>query len=953
MKIVITVLSCFLLLICLLISASPLERDVRATNAVDPYAKYPVWREMMERPGVDIAEARRAFETYWQHHEHYRGDQAKRFERWYALNSSRLDPQGEVIGAAQIAAEFHRLRSQLDVKQEGDWYNYGPIDIAPRDGVKRDAGRVNHVAFHPIDSDVLYVSCFQSGLFKTTDGGTNWTPITDNMTDDVFVALVDPVDSETVIIGTDLGVKLSTDDGGSWTSSNLTEKTRALARKPDERDVLLAGTHTGIYRSTDSGVTFTQVLEAFRVDDLVFHPTSSDTVYAGTNDGKFFRSTDGGRVWTENTAEFSGNGANLKVAVSPITPEYVYVIRTKDDAGNDTFEGFYKSTDAGTSFVKLSSYLPGITGFNPWGSLSRGHPNYALFVEAHPRVPDLVYAGGVFAWKSTDGGQTWQNFSTDVTTDGGDVHVDQLNWGTSPLDDTIYVVNDGGIYRITPEEKLLQLADGLPVAETMWVSQSLQSRTGVVGGTIHGGTKLNLDGVWLTPGGGDDALLIFDHTDDSYVYKMNQRKRVRRSTDGGLTYFDISPDNVSPGLFKSTAVLHRNDPNTFFVGFEDVYRTNNVRDPYNVNWTNISQFPSAAKISRIEQGRSDNDVLYVSRAGSFYRSDDVNNEASMFMDLSVALPLGSVLVNDVETHPTDPDIVYILQGSRIFKSRDRGASWEDISGALPGVGLLEMVYDVSSDEGIYVGTDIGVFYRDAQLADWVDFSNGLPARSVTGMDIYYGSSREDSAITISTFGRGFWRSSLYGVPTHPPVAAFTVVTADGFMDAVKFTNESTSGFSYEWRIEGGTPEASRDIHPEVVFETQGAHVVGLTTTNSVGQDKEIQSCLIQSCSMLPDRICARCRSTLELLEGLVSLVQSRVSHGGIRTALIAKLETARLLLADLSEDNDHAAVNVLHAFIRQVNAQSGKEIAALDADALIEAAEELVALLGGNDSVGF
>jgi hypothetical protein len=210
----------------------------------------------------------------------------------------------------------------------------------------------------------------------------------------------------------------------------------------------------------------------------------------------------------------------------------------------------------------------------------------------------------------------------------------------------------------------------------------------------------------------------------------------------------------------------------------------------------------------------------------------------MFMDLSVALPLGSVLVNDVETHPTDPDIVYILQGSRIFKSRDRGASWEDISGTLPSIGLLEMVYDVSSDEGIYVGSDIGVFYRDAQLADWVDFSNGLPARSVTGMDIYYGSSREDSAITISTFGRGFWRSSLYGVATHAPVASFTVVSADGFVDAIKFTNESVGAFAYEWRFEGGTPSASLDIQPEVVFQAPGAYVVSLTVTNSVGQDRE-------------------------------------------------------------------------------------------------------------------
>jgi photosystem II stability/assembly factor-like uncharacterized protein len=580
---------------------------------------------MMEQPGVDIAEARRAFEKYWQHHEHYRGDQTEQFERWYALNSSRLDPQGGVIGAAQVADEFQRLRQVLDVKQEGDWYNYGPIDIAPRDGIKRDAGRVNHVAFHPTDPDILYVSCLQSGLFKTTDGGTSWTPITDNMTDYVYVALVDPVDPKTVIIGTNLGVKRSSNDGKRWKSSNLTAATRALARKPDERDVLLAGTRAGIYRSADRGRTFTQVLEAFRVDDLVFHPTMSEIVYAGTNAGKFFRSSDGGYTWTENTTDSLGNGAYLKTAVSPITPDHVYVIRTKDDAGNDTFEGFYKSTDAGISFVKQSSYLPGITGFSPWGALSRGQPNYALFVEAHPSVPDLVYAGGVHAWRSIDGGRTWRNFSTHVTADGGNVHVDQLNWGTSPIDDTIYAVNDGGIYRITPEEKMVQLADGLPVAETMWISQSSQTKTGVVGGTIHGGTKQNLDGVWLTPGGGDDALVFFDHTDDSYVYKVTGKNMVRRSTDGGLTYSDISPSNASPGFYESTAVLHRNDPSTLFVGFKDVYRTNNVRDRYNVRWTNITEFPSATKISRIDQGRADHDVLYVSRAGSFYRSDNANS----------------------------------------------------------------------------------------------------------------------------------------------------------------------------------------------------------------------------------------------------------------------------------------------------------------------------------------
>ena len=810
------------------------QRDVNSQKkSVDnDVSAYPRWIEMMEEPGVNMAEAREAFETYWAGREHFQGDNSKKFERWYTINSNRLDQMGNVISAEQVSSEFQKMRTKSGAVQQGDWYCYGPVNVGPRNGTKRDGGRVRDIEFHPTDQNTYFVSCFKSGLFKTTDAGLSWTPLTDNLIEQVYVSEVDANDANTVYIGTSLGISKSLDGGANWTSTPRVAETKDLLLKRDNQNIILAGCKDGIYRSEDGGASWNLVQTANRVEDLESHPTNANILYASTNDSpsNFYRSVDGGATWSENTS--FGQGTFMKVATTHAEPDYVYLINSRDHLGDDSFEGVYRSTDAGLTFTKQSD-SPCITGYKADGAISRGQPNYNLFILADPVNANVLYAGGTKSWKSTDGGLTWTHFYEDITTEGDNLHMDQLEWGYNPHTNVVFAVNDGGVYYLTDQNKFQMITDGLPIAEVYECTQSQTKKTNVAGGTMHCGVKLNSDGIWYTPWGGDEATCIIDYSDENYIYHLKYEK-LSRSTNGGFNFTRIEPNNSDRGHYTGTGILHKGDPSILFVGLFEVIKTNNAR-AVNVTWQTISSFGGSTKIQKVEQSTADHDIFYVARGSEFYRCDNVNNESPSFQNISSNLPL-SGSVNDIATHPTDENLVYILLGSKIYKSTDKGSSWTDISYDLPAISLLEMTYDNTSNEGIYVGTDFGVFYKEGSMTSWIDYSKNLPAIRVSGMDIYYGSSKEESVLTISTDGRGFWRSVLYGVTTQTPVGNFnsdrtTIIKGS----TIKFTDTSSNHpTSHKWTFEGGIPETSINENPKVSYETAGTFAVTLSVLNSAG-----------------------------------------------------------------------------------------------------------------------
>lgn len=808
---------------------------------------YPIWIEMMDEPEVNLEEAAQAFDAYWENHAHYRGDKSKKFERWYDMNRKRLDKNGNVISAAQVRNEYQRMRALTTSGQAGKWFNYGPINVGRTvDGDPRNGGRVKDVAFHPSDPNTFYVSCFKSGLFKTADAGDTWLSLTDHLSEEVYISKLKTADPSIIYIGTNLGVLKSTNGGTDWASTGLSaHKTNALLIKPDNEDIILVGNDVGIHRSTDAGQSFTQVQSASFVEELRIHPTNNNIMYASTNgsgsggtadrDSQFFRSVDGGITWTENTTDL-GDGSFMKLAVTPAKPDYVYAINSRDYDGQNSFEGVYRSTDAGVTFTKQSGDLPCITGYDNSGAISRGQPNYNLFIVSDPVDADIVYAGGVKSWKSVDGGVNWTQEFNNVTALGFGLHLDQLTWAHSPINDKLYAVNDGGIYFLNDDGKFQTITDGLPIAEVWECTQSQTNKTNVAGGTFHAGIKLNRDGVWYSPWGGDEATCLFDYTDDTYVYHFKYEK-ISRSVDGGFSFQRINSTSADRGYYTGTGVLDKTDVNILYVGLFEVERTKNARASSSlISWSKISSFGGSSRIQKIEQSDADHNILYVSReGGNFYRSDNVRGDEPTFKDITANLPTAGV-ANDIAAHPTDPNVVYITLGSEVYKSSNKGASWTNMSSGLPGLPLLEMVYDKSSNEGIYVGTDIGVYYKDADMASWIDYSNGLPAVRVSGMDIYYGDTRQESFLTVSTDGRGFWRSELNGEIAPAPVIAFSADRTSVFENGeVQFANSTDASVgSFLWTFEGGTPATSIDKNPKVTYETLGTFGVTLEYTTNAG-----------------------------------------------------------------------------------------------------------------------
>jgi len=813
---------------------------VNGQNKDDNSKEYPIWIEMMEMPNVNMKEARKSFDDYWKQNTHHKGDKTKKFERWYTINSNRLDQMGNVISAAQVKREFQRLKIDGIVEQKGEWMNYGPINVGARpDGNKRDGGRVKDISFHPVDPETYYVSCFKSGLFKTMDAGNSWKPLTDHLVEEVYTSKLHASSPNTIYIGTNLGVLKSLNDGVTWNATGLPSVvTKALLIKTDDENIVIAGSVSGIYRSTDGGANFTLVKGASKVEDVKIHPTNSNIMYASTNaaTSQFYRSIDAGLTWALDTS--FGKGGFMKIAVTPAEPNNVYVINARDHLGDDSFEGVYVSTNSGSSFTKRASVTPCITGYRDDGSISKGQPNYNLFITVDPVDPNLIYAGGVKSWKSIDGGVNWVQIYNNVTTTGFRLHLDQLSWAHSPLTKTLFAVNDGGVYYLNSEKKFKSITDGLPIAEVFECTQSQSNPFNVAGGTMHCGVKLNRDGIWYSSWGGDEATVLFDYSDDLYAYHFKYEK-ISRSKDGGHSFQRINSSSADRGEYTGTGVLDKSDVNTLFIGLFEVERINNARTATSSQvWDKISSFGGNTKIKKIVQSDANHNILYVSRGGGFYRSDNVREANPTFKNVSEGLPTSGT-INDIETHPTNANIVYILLGSKVYKSIDKGLNWTNISSGLPNVSLLEMVYDKSSDEGIYIGTDIGVYYKDATLTSWVDYSEGLPAIRVSGMDIYYGATRQSSFLTIATDGRGFWRSELNEISAQTPVVNFSSDKTAIFNNGkVKFINTSTDVQvgAFVWTFEGGIPTTSIESNPIVKYPDIGSYKVSLSYVNNAGTE---------------------------------------------------------------------------------------------------------------------
>ena len=351
-------------------------------------------------------------------------------------------------------------------------------------------GRVTTVTGVPSQPRTFYMGVASGGLFRTTDGGATWTPITDGKVPLGSTGSVAVFDSDPNIIylgtgsdgvrsnvSTGRGMYKSTDDGQTWKFIGLYNAgqigaVRIHPTNPDivwvaaGGDIFKPNDERGVFKTTDGGKTWRKVLfvsDSVGAMDVEVQPGNPNVVYAwmsrlerkpwtiisGSREGGFYKSTDGGdtftRIATGLPNELIGKG---NLAVTAANPNRVYALIEAKPGG-----GFYRSEDAGQTWALINSQ----------GSLIQ-RPFYYTTLGADPSNADVVYAGAEGFFKSIDGGKTFTVFRTP--------HTDNHDIWINPKDSQIMIqANDGGANVSTDGGRTWSTQMNQPTAEIygVWV----------------------------------------------------------------------------------------------------------------------------------------------------------------------------------------------------------------------------------------------------------------------------------------------------------------------------------------------------------------------------------------------------------------------------------------------------------------------------------------------------
>ena len=816
--------------------------------------------QMMRDPNVNFYDVQQAFNAYWEGKIIEKGKGYKAFRRWESYMAPRVYPSGNMTLPSQNYENFVQWENQqaaagIPKSVAGNWTFLGPTGKPTGGG----AGRLNFVRFDPTNSNTLYVGAPDGGLWKSTNGGTSWSTNTDQLAViGVSDIAIDPTNTQIMYIATgdgdagdsySTGVLKSTDGGTTWVATGLAwtaSQGRTISRlliNPTNPQILMVFGSNGIWRTTNGGTTWTQPTGTFNgVMDAEFKPTDPNTVYAAGT--VFKKSTDGGLNWTTVTTGLTGIG-RLAIAVTPANAAYVYVLAAR---GSDSgFLGLIRSTDSGATFTTrmASTASNNILGWDN-GSDAGGQGWYDLAIAASPTNADEVMTGGINMWRSTNGGTSFTlNSHWTGSYSKPYVHADIHDIIYLPgSGTTVFSGNDGGIFKTTNSgTSWSDISSNLCIAQQYRIGLSASNPTLLVAGHQDNGTNKLNGTTWSQIYGGDGMEGFIDRTSNTTMFASYVYGEYLRSTNSGTSWTAINTGlPFGGGGNEDWLCAWHQDPTTattlYAGGRTALYKSTNT----GTSWSAVGTPTGTGNVTEFVIAPSNNQIIYAIKSGTNAVSKSTNGGTS-FTAVSTGLPT-TVAPTSITVSNTDPNVVFVTYSgysgaNKVFKSTNGGTSWTNISTGLPNIPVNTIVFqNGSSNDAVYIGTDVGVYYKD-NTTPWIAFNTGLPNVSVRDLEIYYPTSR----LRCATFGRGTWDSDLYSAVAAVPVASFTASSTTICVgQTVTFTNTS-SGIptSYAWTFAGGTPATSTATNPTVTYNTAGTYTVALTATNGSGSNTSTQT----------------------------------------------------------------------------------------------------------------
>jgi PKD repeat protein len=814
------------------------------------------WVDMMTDPNTNFYTLQQEFNQYWANRPIERGKGYKIFKRYEWFAAQRVYPSGDRKLASRSKAyqefqQYLNTMGPMPLSMPGTWTPLGPSG-APSNG---GAGRINFVRFDPVNTSIVYVGSPAGGLWKSINGGTSWTTTTDALSVIGCSDLaIDPTNSNILYLATgdrdaadtySIGILKSTDGGVTWNTTGLTwtvNQGRTISKlliHPTNPSILIAGTSNGIYRSTNGGANWTQVATAGGIMDLEYKPGDPNTVYASST--RFYKSVDGGVTFTQVTTGLPANTSvnRLAIAVSAANPAYVYILAGSQS--NSGYYGVYRSTDSGATFTTRST-TPNVLGWQSNGSDTGGQSWYDLAIAASPTNADVVVVGGVNIWRSTNGGTNWTINGHWTGTGAPYVHADVHDLIFLPGNGTTYWAGcDGGVFRTTNSGTgWSDMSANLQIAQMYRLGMSTSNAGLVLSGHQDNGTNRMNGTTWAQVIGGDGMECFIDRTNNNVMYGELYNGDFYRSTNGGANWSNIVSGLTGNANWVTPWCQDPVTANTIYAGYSQVFKSTNQ----GTAWTQLGTITGTGTIIALDVAPSNTQVIYAARQGSIFKT---TNGGTNWTNITGTLPVASAVITYIEIDPTDANNVWVTfsgysSGNKVFVTTNGGTSWTNFSTGLPNLPVNCIVYQNGTQDGVYVGTDVGVYYRDNTYASWQPYFTGLPNVIVKELEIYYATGK----LRAATFGRGMWETDVFTAGSMPPAADFNVSQSSICPNmTVQFTDMSSlNPTGWSWSFPGGTPATSTLQNPTVTYPTSGTYNVTLTATNANGSDVETKSAYI-------------------------------------------------------------------------------------------------------------
>ncbi|WP_299363210.1 T9SS type A sorting domain-containing protein [Winogradskyella sp.] len=736
-----------------------------------------------------------------------RGTGYKPFKRWQYFAERAMDESGMLKLPEFYYNELENYNARINSEglasktQVGTWEDMGPTYWDATSGWNPGVGRITSLAVEEGNQDHIIAGSETGGVWKSTDGGSTWTVLTDNLSNiDVYALTMDPSNNMTYYWGSTGGAIFKSTNGGStWNlHSNLPGGivNKILVHPTNPLKMYASAQGSGLYKSVDGGLTWNSIyfISTITGYDFEFKPGDPSTVYASGS--AFYISTNDGLSFTQ----ISGTGGDQfssgvkMIGVSANNPDVVYVV----EAAGNLFGALYVSSNSGSSFTKLDHGGKNFFGYDTNGNDALGQAPRDMDITVNPNDANDVHIAGINTWRSTNGGTTFSITSQWVPGNASNLNigychadVDIMKFVGSGSEAQLYLGTDGGIFKTENPTNVTSnyytdLTPGMGIRQFYRIGISQTDPVIVTGGSQDNGTSaLREDGNWTDWLGADGMEGFVDKNNPVLMYGTSQFGTLYRTQYDlpGSNYLILNqPDGKGGQNNWNWVVPFEQDPivqNTIYVAFDEVYKSLDG----GIIWSSISPNVSA-NIDHFKVAPSDNQFMYFAVNGQFRFSIDGGNTWVLS-----SLNLNGGWINYIAVHPTDPAKVAIAttNSQKVYVTTNNGVTWAPIPWDLPNFSAQALTWQDNGKDGLYVGMNYGVYYTDNDLGTtWVPFNNGLPNVRINELEI----NTADNKIYAATYGRGLWRSDLYEEPLS--------VNDFKFEDLSVYPNPATNEINLKW-----------------------------------------------------------------------------------------------------------------------------------------------------------